>query len=36
LAANTAPMADAAPTVMRNSGLRWRILVLISVMHMIT
>jgi sugar phosphate permease len=36
LAANTAPIADAAPTVIRNSRVRWLILLLISVMYMIT
>lgn len=36
MAANTAPRADAAPTVTRKSRVRWLILLLISVMSMIT
>ena len=36
MAVNTAPMADAAPTVTRKSRVRWFILLLISVMYMIT
>ena len=36
MAANTSPMADAAPTVVRKSRVRWLILLLISVMYMIT
>ena len=36
MAANAAPMAAAEPTVRRKSCFRWRILLLISVMYMIT
>jgi sugar phosphate permease len=36
LAANTTPMADAAPVVVRRSRVRWLILLLIGVMYMIT
>jgi sugar phosphate permease len=36
LAANTAPMADAAPAAIRRSRVRWLILLLIGVMYMIT
>jgi sugar phosphate permease len=36
LAANTAPMADAAAPPIRKSRVRWLILLLISIMYMIT
>jgi sugar phosphate permease len=36
LAADTAPMADVAPTAIRRSRVRWLILLLIGVMDMIT
>ena len=36
MAANTDPVADAAPAAIRSSRVRWLILLLISVMYMIT